>query len=203
MNTVQWLLLAGIALGNNLDNAGAAVAYGLARIRIPAIVNAWIALITFVITAGAVMLGRLTGHFLPVYLGKDLSAVILCVIGALMIRGAMRPKPSTADKPSTNPIMGVLENPEAADADKSRHIDLREGTLVGIALSINNVGGGISAGLVHLSATWTAALSAVISFCLFWAGSAFATRPASGRLAGYAPIVGGFVLIAVGLCQFR
>ncbi|MBV9851418.1 MAG: hypothetical protein JO250_17250, partial [Armatimonadetes bacterium] len=54
----------------------------------------------------------------------------------------------------------TLGDPREADLDRSRDIDMREGTLLGLALSLNNVGGGLSAGLVHLNWLWTALGSA-------------------------------------------
>jgi putative Mn2+ efflux pump MntP len=101
------------------------------------------------------------------------------------------------------PIGRLLEDPLSGDWDGSRHIDFKEGTLLGVALSINNVGGGISAGLLHLSAGWTALLSAVLSFCVLWFGGMAGNRLRATRVAKHAPVLAGALLIAIGLFQLR
>ena len=199
---MAWLLILGISLANNLDNTGVGFAYGVARIRLPHLVNLWVSAITFLITASAVAFGSGIGHFLPAQIARCLSATILCTIGAMVIYPAV--KRSRVDRPaSTNPISRVLEDPIKADADDSRHIDYREGALLGVALSINNIGGGISAGLVHLSVFWTAILSSVISFFVLWLGGILGRRLAAGRIAEYATVLSGLMLIGIGLCQLR
>jgi len=64
----------------------------------------------------------------------------------------------------------VLLNPQNADMDNSKHIDFREATFIGIALSINNVGG-VSAGVIGLNSFWVGFLSAGFSFVAFWAAN--------------------------------
>jgi putative Mn2+ efflux pump MntP len=100
-------------------------------------------------------------------------------------------------------INSVLDDPLRGDWDGSRHIDFKEGTLLGVALSINNVGGGISAGLLHLSAGWTALISAVLSFCVLWFGGMAGNRLRATRVAKHAPVLAGALLIAIGLFQLR
>jgi putative sporulation protein YtaF len=68
-------------------------------------------------------------------------------------------------------ICHILLNPENADIDNSKHIDFKEATLLGIVFSIDNVGGGVSAGMIGLSLFWVGLLSAVLSFLILWAGN--------------------------------
>jgi len=199
---LNWLLVLGISLANNLDNTGVGVAYGLRRIRISPLVNGWISIITFLLTGSAVMIGSGVGHFLPAIAAKALSACILCAIGISVLAPALR-HPVEGKEPSDNVLARILEDPNRADMDGSKHIDLKEGTILGIALSINNIGGGIGAGLVHLSVLWTAGLSAAFSFFVLWLGGYVGSRVGSGRFAARAPLVAGGMLIVIGLCQFR
>src|SRR5579862_8465074 len=156
---MHWSAILGIALANNLDNLGVAVAYGVAGIRLSRLVNLWIAVITFVITAASVTFGSQIAHYLSAQTANGLSAIVLCAIGTWMMVMARGEQKKGADAPDPSgpvSLRRVLEDPVLADRDRSRHIDFREATLLGIALSINNVGGGFGAGLVHLSAGWTA-----------------------------------------------
>lgn len=200
MNLTEWFLIVGISLANNLDNTGVGIAYGAGRIRLPVSINVWISVVTFVMTASAAFFGDRAAHFLSPHIAKVLSAIILCTIGILVMRPGLT-KQST--NPEASALQQVLDDPAKADLDGSRHIDFKEGTLLGIALSINNLGGGVSAGLVHLSVFWTAICSAVLSFLVLWLGGLAGRLLSKGRAATRAPIVAGALLIAIGLFQFR
>jgi putative sporulation protein YtaF len=95
----------------------------------------------------------------------------------------------------------VLLNPQNADMDDSKHIDFREATLLGIALSINNVGGGVSAGMIGLNSFWVGFLSAVLSFIALWAGNYVAVFFIKWNISKKATVVAGLLLIAVGIEQ--
>ena len=95
----------------------------------------------------------------------------------------------------------VLLNPHNADMDNSKHIDFKEATLLGIALSINNVGGGVSAGIIGLNSFWVGFLSAVLSFLALWAGNYIAEFFIKWNLSQKATVVAGTILIAIGIEQ--
>ena len=199
---MAWGLIFGIALGNNLDNAGVGIAYGIARIRLPFLSNLWIAVVTFLITASAVVFGDQVAHLLSPPVARMLSAVVLCGLGLWLLLPSLsnhKKREDTQKKPS---MLAVLVDPQQADRDRSRQIDLQEATLLGMALSINNIGGGMSAGLVHLSILWTAFFSALISFLVLWLGGWAGRRLAATRLGDYAQVLAGVLLIVIGLRQF-
>jgi putative sporulation protein YtaF len=91
--------------------------------------------------------------------------------------------------------------PEHADKDNSKHIDFKEGTVLGIALSINNIGGGLSAGMIGLSPLLVGVLSAVVSFVALWTGNYVADIFINLRIADKAAVIGGISLIAIGVKQ--
>ncbi len=95
----------------------------------------------------------------------------------------------------------VLLDPKEADMDNSKHIDFREATFLGIALSINNVGGGVSAGMIGLNSFWVGFLSAVLSFLALWAGNYVANFFIKWNISKKASAVAGLLLIAIGIEQ--
>jgi len=195
MDPTGWLMVLGLSLANNLDNTGVGLAYGAGGIRLPALVNLWISLITFAITGAAALVGDRAALLIPAAQSRMLSALILCAIGAYVLRGGLATR---GERPRS-----VLDDPTLADIDGSRHIDFKEGALLGVALSINNLGGGVSAGLLHLSVFWTAFFSAAISYLVLWLGGAVGRRMAAPMIAERGPIVAGALLIGIGLLQFR
>ena len=108
-----------------------------------------------------------------------------------------------ADPDGPVSLRQLLTDPTSADQNRSRDIDLREATILAVALSLNNVGGGFSAGLVHLSAMWTALFSAVVSFLVLWFGGWAGYQLGVTRVGKYAQTIAGILLLVIGLCQFR
>jgi putative sporulation protein YtaF len=192
-----------IALANNVDNLSARVAYSLGAIKIGLSANLWITAITFVVSLFAAVMGAELTHALGSSFSSWASMTLLVTLGAWMI---VQPRLKVARRDGAprkrcGMILGVLLRPEAADADESKHIDFKEATILGIALSINNVGGGMTAGMLGLNPLLVATLSALLSFLALWAGNHAAEflgrRERNGRLA----TVGGVLLIAIGIRQ--
>jgi len=203
---VELLAILVIALANNLDNTGVGIAFGMARIRLSPLMNFWIALVTFVITGLAVACGGRIASFLSLPLAHGLGGALLCAIGGWMVLSSLRSQNGQvedADPDGPVSLRQLLADPTSADQNRSRDIDLREATVLAVALSLNNVGGGFSAGLVHLSAMWTALFSAVISFLVLWFGGWAGYQLGVTRVGKYAQTIAGILLLVIGLCQFR
>jgi putative sporulation protein YtaF len=202
----QFLYTFIIALTNNFDNIGVSIAYAIRGIRINTLMNLWISVITFVISYFAAFLGIIISGFISKRLSSLIAMVLLTTIGLWMIlEPYLRKNNDRTDKSlqrKKESVGHVLLNPEDADRDDSRHIDFGEATLLGIALSINNVGGGVSAGMIGLNAFWVGFLSAVFSFLAFWAaGNYVAAFFLKWNLSSKATVVAGLLLIAVGIEQ--
>ena len=191
-----------IALTNNVDNLGARIAYSLQGTRVGNLVNFWISVITFAISyaaayAGAVAVGYLDGA------ASVVAMVFLVALGAWMILQARGPTPreeGSLEKGAAS-FWTVLLQPHRADVDRSKHIDFKEGTMLGIALSINNIGGGLSGGILGVNPFLVALLSAFLSFVALWAGNYIAEFFVERNLTEKAAIVGGALLIAIGIKQ--
>jgi putative sporulation protein YtaF len=191
-----------LALTNNVDNLGARIAYSLQGTRVSTPVNFWISVITFVISYAAAEAGAAAAD----YLGSAASVVamiFLIALGAWMILQARRPSRAEEEavEKGTASLWTVLLQPQRADVDRSKHIDFKEGTVLGIALSLNNIGGGLSGGILGVKPFLVAFLSAVLSFVALWAGNYIAEFFVERNLTERAAIVGGALLIAIGIKQ--
>lgn len=194
-----------IAFTNNLDNIGVRIAYSIRGIRIATLINVWISVITFVISFFAAYSGKIISSFLSKPLSSVIAMFLLTAIGLWMIlEPYIRRKNHCAmesDQGNKNSIFHVLLNPENADMDKSKHIDFKETTLLGFALSVNNVGGGVSAGMIGLNSFWVGLLSAVLSFLALWVGNYIAEVFIKWNVTNKATVVAGILLIAIGIEQ--
>jgi putative sporulation protein YtaF len=202
---VRWIAILGIALANNLDNLGVGIAFGVARIRLGPLINLWIATLTFVMTGVAVLFGDRLGSLVALPLAHALSAAILCGMGAWMLLPSPRREAPerTPDAAGGVTLRRILADPTCADQDRSRDIDAREATLLAVAVSLNNLGGGMGAGLAHLSALWTAFSSALVSFLVVWLGAASGQRLGEARLGKQAQTIAGSLLVLIGLWQLH
>ena len=194
-----------ISLSNNFDNIGVRIAYSLRGITISNPMNLWIAVITFFITAFATYSGTLISKLFTKQISSIIAMLILTAIGLWMIIDYYRKRSDNVIQESGEEndkgLLHVLANPENADIDMSKHIDFKEATLLGIALSINNVGGGISAGMIGLNSFWVGFLSAVLSFIALWAGNYVSEIFIKWNISNKAAVVAGLLLIAIGIEQ--
>ncbi|MGO9377233.1 MAG: sporulation membrane protein YtaF [Dissulfurispiraceae bacterium] len=195
-----------IALTNNVDNVGVRIAYSIRGIRISTLINLWISVITFVISFFAAYSGTIISGLMSKELSSLIAMLLLSAIGMWMILEPYlkkRKEQHTGESIQQNKqsIGHVLVNPQNADMDDSKHIDFKEATLLGIALSINNVGGGVSAGIIGLNSFWVGFLSAVLSFLALWAGNYVAEFFVKWNLSSKAAVISGLLLIAIGVEQ--
>jgi len=194
-----------IALANNLDNIGVRIAYSISGIRISLLKNIWIAVITFAISTFAAFSGSIMSGLCGKRLSSPISMVFLVLIGLWIIFEPYIKKERNSGIRSVqrnrNSIYAVYREPENADMDNSKDIDFKEATLLGVALSMNNIGGGLSAGMIGLNGFVVGLLSALISFLALWIGnyiSGFFNRWGMGSKAS---ILTGIILIAIGIRQ--
>ncbi len=194
-----------IALTNNVDNVAARIAYSIRGIRISIPINIWISVITFVISSFAAYSGTMISGFFTRQLSSMIGMLLLTGIGLWMILEQYITKAKDAAEDSEeekdSSVFRIMMRPEKADMDDSKHIDFKEATFLGIALSINNVGGGISAGMIGLNALWVGLLSAVLNFIALWVGNHIAEVSVRWNLSRKATVVAGIILIAIGIEQ--
>ncbi|MEG6565680.1 sporulation membrane protein YtaF [Thermoanaerobacterium saccharolyticum] len=193
-----------IALANNVDNISVRIAYSVRGIKITAVKNLWISLITFLISSIAAMSGNIISGVLSKHISSILSMILFISIGLWI---AIEPyfKKNT-DSPydigdKAKNIYDILKKPEKADVDDSKDIDFKEATLLGIALSINNIGGGLSAGMIGLNSFFIGFLSALISFIALWIGNYVTDFLNRWNFRKKATVIAGLILILIGIKQ--
>lgn len=194
-----------ISLANNVDNIGARIAYSIRGIKITVWINIWISVITFIISASAAFSGTLITGFVSKRWSSVISMLLLTGIGLWIIVEPYMKKKSDVLKVSQLEeranILAVMMNPVKADMDNSKHIDFKEATVLGIALSINNIGGGLGAGMIGLNSFWVGLFSAIISFLALWIGNYITEYFTRWNIGNKATVAAGIVLIAIGVEQ--
>ena len=210
MNWIALFPILVLALSSNGDNIGVGVAYGVRRINVPLASNFIIALITGAGTLISMLLGQTIGNTMQPKLASVLGGTIIAGIGLWVIaqstRTAGRRENSgyaliTADGSHLGgfkKLICVLDNPVSADRDFSRHIDLKEGCLLAVSLSLNNVVNGIAAGIVGLAPALTTVLVMIFSMFTLWGGVAAGSQYGRRWLGNFANLFSGLLLLAIG-----
>ncbi|MBV8945004.1 MAG: manganese efflux pump [Solirubrobacterales bacterium] len=175
---VLWLSAVLIAAVSNLDNLVAGVALGLRGTRITLAPNVLIAGVTMAGTAGAIASGHALARLLQPSVAGSLGAVIIASIGVMTVVASRSPVREPAAR------MYPLRGP-------SGMLSWREAALLAIALSLNNVGTGVGAGIAGIPQVMTTALAGGFSIMCVGGGSRI------GRVAG--PLVGRHARLVAGL----
>lgn len=205
---VQILTLLFLAIATSLDSLGVGFAYGLSGTRVRFAAHVCICVVMMAITWMSVAAGNSISHYLPEAVAHSMSAAFFAGIGLWILKPLFWKRQQTPQAAASAPghvpsLTAVLDNPQLADLDESRDIDLREALLLGVALSLNNIGGGISAGLIHLSPFSMASLSVFFNVLCICGGHRVGGRLGATRLSRYAQVLSGVLLILVGLWQLK
>ena len=179
-----WLSAVLIAAVSNLDNLAAGVALGLRGTRIAPAPNVLIAGVTMVGTAGAITFGHALSRLVGASLSSSVGAVIIVSIGVVTVAASR----ASVSEPTAG--VGRLPGP-------LQTLSWREAALLAIALSLNNVGTGVGAGIAGVPPLITTLLAGAFSLCCVGGGSRV------GRLAGplagrHARLVAGLGLVCLG-----
>lgn len=202
---MHFVYLTLIALANNIDNISVRIAYSIRGIKISLWKNLWISIITFFISSISAFSGSILLNILSKQTCSIISLLLLVSIGLWIILEPYFKKENTSepltDRNENVNIIKILDEPERADIDKSNDIDFKEATLLGIALSINNIGGGLSAGVMGLNVIFIGLFSAVISFFAILSGNYITGLFRKWSFEEKANIIAGILLIALGIKQ--
>jgi putative sporulation protein YtaF len=202
-----------IALSCNLDNVGVGISYGTRRIRLPLITNLYIALLTAFGTWVAMVAGQQVFRFFSPESGALLGGGILVAMGVwVMVQEAKKARQPDEAAEIADPaggeeeswwqhLLAILGEPVQADYDKSGHIDLKEGTILGLALLLNNLPNGVAAAMIKLPVLVTVLAVGILSVLTFWVGIAIGRFMGGRSRSAWTWVASGLILIGIGLAE--
>ncbi len=201
-----------MSISCNLDNIGIGMAYGARKISIPFSSNLLIAVITTAGTLLSAAFGKSMHVFLKPRTANALGSAILICAGLWVAiydfmassGSALRDSPGEAPrarKPDSSfrKLLSILDNPCLADSDLSKHIDLKEGALLGLALTLNNVANGVGAGLIGLNIVWLALFVFIFSIATILLGIMAGDRYGNRLFGRFSGLAAGVILIGLGI----
>ena len=174
-----------LAISLSMDSLGIGISYGIRGIKISCKAKLTMCLISVAFTSIAVFFGNLLNSFMPEYLSKLIGAVMLIAFGIFIIfqsiykknkdkKLAVRNSNELIKNASNiiNDSVKIIRNPICGDVDKSQDIDCIESIYLGIALSIDSFGAGISSVTSGLNSMFIPIVTAVCQY-LFLSGGVF------------------------------
>ncbi len=175
-----------LSLSTNLDNLAVGVAYGLRNLTITFSANLLIAIFSGMSTWIAMSLGVTMGQLLSEQFAASLGSLILFGIGMLGIWETLQSQTERLQISTNEP----------------NSISLDQAALLGLGLTISNLGTGVGAGLAQLDVILTSFLSFISSLMMIGGGYLIGKLfTANFSVDGLGLISGGLLMI-LGLVNF-
>lgn len=188
---MHWVSVWVLAAAASADCVVIGLNYAAKGVRISHSSNVFLAFICFGGTFLSMLLGRLLGNSLnPAWTGLA-GGILFVGLGAWMLRGALFPRKEAVRQ-------HYSENPEIVDKDASKVIELRESLLIGLLLSINNVGLGIGGGIAGIPVLATPIACAVCSLVFLRIGVFFGGRIANPKVSKALEIASACLILLLG-----
>lgn len=182
MQTFIPLLL--LSLSASLDTFLIIAFYSMSRVRIPFSSKAVITVITTLGTYLSLEFGKLCSVFLPNKSANLIGNVLLILIGLWFIWDFIRKKDGM---PTANGDVKTL--------------GMKQTIILSLAMTLNNIGTGIAAGIADISALYATAYTFVVTMlCIalgIWAGRGILSK----IMGQYASLISGLFLIILGVYQ--
>ncbi|MGG7076397.1 manganese efflux pump MntP family protein [Clostridium sardiniense] len=176
-----------LSISSNLDTFAVSISYGMHKIKLPISSNLLIALITTLGTFLSMLFGKLLTNIIPNSISNFIGGIALVLIGIWFLIESIRNKESN--------------NFLKADSNGSRVIELKETIPLAFALTVNNLGVGISASITGISIFYSTIFTFIITSISIFAGS-WLGHSFLGKLLGkYAPAASSILLIILGIYE--
>jgi putative sporulation protein YtaF len=204
-----------LAISSNGDNVVVGVACGLDRISVPFTSNLLIAVVTGICTVVCMFAGHGIGSMMAPRVASSIGGAIIAAIGGWFIVQSVQSGRQRSDGPGgecsavdrqagvLRRLMSVLDNPAGADSNQSRRIELKEGWLLALALSLNNTVNGVAAGMMGMNPVLLTMAVMLCSMVMLSAGLAAGSQLSRRWLSGFSGVLSGVMLMLLGLYELH
>lgn len=175
-----------LALSMSMDALGIGVSYGVRKIKVPFSSRVTICLLSIVITGAAVFLGGTLMTLLDPMAAKAIGAAMLAFLGCFILCQAFVKKKAKKEKRCgtlaslfIQPLgvtIQIVRDPCMCDFDKSSRIDMLEAVYLGVALSIDSFGVGVSSAVSGLNSMAIPIAAGLCQLCMLCIGGAVGAR---------------------------
>ena len=188
-------------LSANADNLFLSASYSIKKVKISSSSMLIFAVISTLGTYLSMKFGDFWRNIIPDNFEKYIGSLILIAVGIWTIYETLKPINTKKSKPDIASISynSLLNNPEKVDIDFSGTIDAKESILLGIVLTLNNMAGGIGAGIANVNIFITCILTFILSFIFIILGSWFGKKFSNFFSEKKGGILSGIIIILIGI----
>ncbi|EAR54195.1 Uncharacterized membrane protein [Photobacterium sp. SKA34] len=177
---MSFLLALLFTLSSNLDNFVMGLTYGVKNEDIPLSSNIIISCITTFVTYLSMLFGQLITHLVPNKFSNELGSVIFILMGAWFIG------------------LDLLKKQQIAK-EKRHDLSIKGAIILGVLLSINNIGVGILGSITQLNIMLVVTLTFITGVWLTYAGNNLGDHVIGKVIGKYNDIISGTLLIGLGV----
>ncbi|SCY77413.1 manganese efflux pump MntP [Alkaliphilus peptidifermentans] len=180
MNLGQIILL---AVSSNLDDLGVGFSLGLKERVCNSFISV-IALISAITMLVGLLVGQQVSRFLTHKTASYISASVFILLGAWFVLQGLK-----SQSKEYNTEVAIKKS------------TMKSAIILGIALGIDSITLGVSAGLVYYPILMTTLFAGITSFLFIWAGSKFGNKISIGFIREKADFIAAILLFFLGIFQ--
>lgn len=220
-----WLSLLLVSLAISMDSVSVGLTYGLRNMRMPFLSLIVVSGCSFVVVYGVMMVGSSLTYWLTPEIGKQIGAAVLIVMGLFTLWRLVSPRSMAEEEQSAKVdvvlvekegepewkvlsqfrvfgvMIQILRDPAQADTDRSGHIMGWEAVMLGLALSLDAFGAGISLTFLGYSPLVVALCIAVMSALLLQIGLTLGRRAGQSKWISKLTWLPPILLICIGVAK--
>lgn len=183
-----------MTLAATADSFIIAFNYGIKKVIISNSSNVFISIFCLLGTLVSMLIGKFLGGLLTVHSANIIGSVVLVGFSLYMLRNAL-----LSGKDDTHQY---TQDPTVVDKDDSKVIEFKESFLIGLLLSINNMGMGIGAGITGMPIIITSIVCAGASFIFIKIGCLFGNHIDSLKVSKSLEIISALFVLILGILGF-
>jgi putative sporulation protein YtaF len=214
-----------ISISSNTDSFAVAIAYGIKQVRITIGANLLIAIVSSFGTFLSMSIGQIISGYLPHSIASMLGSGVLISIGILgmlqtiqqewnrrkieqytqqesySVSSFFHQSQSLALR-DNNTHEKYIDNPLNKIRDRSRSIGIKQSIPLAFSLTLNNIGGGIGAGISGLNITLTTGLTFILAVLAIISGATLGGRIARRMTEFWAVLLSSTLIITIGIYEY-
>ncbi len=197
-----------MSISSNTDSFAIAVAYGIKKVRIGILPNFSIGVVSSFGTFVSMSIGETIGNYLPRSISSTFGSGVLIAIGLFGIWSAIVQARQHQKIANRRPIESSdrLENhihiAQIFTKNTQRYINFKESIPLAFSLTINNISGGIGAGISRLNIPLTTGLTFILAILAIVAGCALGEKFAKKMTESSATLLSSILIVFIGIYEY-
>ena len=188
------LMIVFLTFAATADSFIIAFNYGIKKVIISNSSNFFISILCLCGTLISMLIGKTLGGLVSVHVADIIGSTVLVGLAVYMLYKSLHSDGKEEHQ--------YTQDPSIVDKDDSKVIELRESLLIGIFLSINNMGMGIGAGIAGMPVSITPVICAAASFIFIKTGCVFGRHITSKKLSKVLEVISAVLVLLLGIMGF-